>query len=210
MTRYGFIEETYFTFSFSPIPNDEGGIGGLFCACTEDTAQVVSRRRLRCLGELGAQLVEAKSTPQACELTAKALANHPHDVPFALIYLASPDGHHAQLVAHAGIQPGLVASPMEVDLGAAVNQPGQWPFRDVPAQGLDLKDLAERFGNLPGTPWPEPATTAMLLPISHSSQKEPVAFLVAGISPRRQFDDEYRDGRRPPSSTTSAMSFAPR
>ncbi len=193
MTRYGFIEETYFTFSFSPIPDDEGGIGGLYCACTEDTAQVVSRRRLRCLAELGAQLVEAKSTPQACELTAKALANHPHDVPFALIYLASSDGHQARLVGHAGIQPGLVASPMEVDLEAATTRPGQWPFRDVPAQGLVLKDLAERFGNLPGTPWPEPATTAMLLPISHSSQKEPVAFLVAGISPRRQFDDEYRE-----------------
>lgn len=44
--RRGFIEETYFTFSYSPVLDDEGGVGGLFCACVETTGTVLGRRRL--------------------------------------------------------------------------------------------------------------------------------------------------------------------
>ncbi len=32
MERNQFLEETYFTYSYSPIPDDEGGVGGVFCA----------------------------------------------------------------------------------------------------------------------------------------------------------------------------------
>jgi PAS domain S-box-containing protein len=44
MQRHGYTEETYFTWSYSPIPDDDGGIGGLFCACTEDTSEVIAKR----------------------------------------------------------------------------------------------------------------------------------------------------------------------
>jgi signal transduction histidine kinase/ActR/RegA family two-component response regulator len=44
MERNGFPEETYFTWSYSPIYDDAGGIGGLFCACTEETGYVAAER----------------------------------------------------------------------------------------------------------------------------------------------------------------------
>ncbi len=44
MERNGYPEETYFTWSYSPIPDDAGGIGGLFCACTEETQHVLAER----------------------------------------------------------------------------------------------------------------------------------------------------------------------
>ena len=50
MERYGYPEETYFTFSYSPVPDDDGSIGGVFCACTEETERVLSERRLRFSG----------------------------------------------------------------------------------------------------------------------------------------------------------------
>src|SRR3990172_7318016 len=53
MERNGYPEETYFTFSHSPIREDDGGIGGVFCACREDTARVLSQRRMKSLRELG-------------------------------------------------------------------------------------------------------------------------------------------------------------
>ena len=40
LERNGYTEDTYFTWSYSPIPDDSGGIGGLFCACTEETQRV--------------------------------------------------------------------------------------------------------------------------------------------------------------------------
>ncbi|HEY8355892.1 MAG TPA: ATP-binding protein, partial [Ramlibacter sp.] len=44
MERNGFPEDTWFTWSYSPIYDDEGRIGGLFCACTEETARVAAER----------------------------------------------------------------------------------------------------------------------------------------------------------------------
>ena len=45
MERNGFSEETWYTFSYSPIRDDEGQIGGMFCSCMETTAQVLAERR---------------------------------------------------------------------------------------------------------------------------------------------------------------------
>jgi PAS domain-containing protein len=45
-------EETYFTFSYSPIRDDDGSIGGIFCACNETTGRVLGERRLRTLRDL--------------------------------------------------------------------------------------------------------------------------------------------------------------
>jgi signal transduction histidine kinase len=42
MERNGFPEEAYFTWSYSPIYDDDGRIGGLFCAVTEETAHVAA------------------------------------------------------------------------------------------------------------------------------------------------------------------------
>src|SRR5687767_9509956 len=44
MERHGYAEETYFTWSYSPIVDESGAIGGLFCACTEETPRVLAER----------------------------------------------------------------------------------------------------------------------------------------------------------------------
>jgi signal transduction histidine kinase len=44
MERNGYPEDTWFTWSYSPIHDDQGGIGGLFCAVTEETAAVLAER----------------------------------------------------------------------------------------------------------------------------------------------------------------------
>ena len=47
INRRGFIEETYFTFSYSPILEDNGNVGGVFCACTETTEKVLAARKIK-------------------------------------------------------------------------------------------------------------------------------------------------------------------
>jgi PAS domain S-box-containing protein len=44
MERHGYSEDTYFTWSYSPIPDERGKVGGLFCACKEETATVLAER----------------------------------------------------------------------------------------------------------------------------------------------------------------------
>ena len=45
MTRRGYPEQTWFTFSYSPLREASGAIGGMFCVCTETTAMVLAERR---------------------------------------------------------------------------------------------------------------------------------------------------------------------
>lgn len=44
MRRKGYDEPTWFTFSYSPVRDETGAIPGMFCACTETTAQVLGER----------------------------------------------------------------------------------------------------------------------------------------------------------------------
>jgi PAS domain S-box-containing protein len=44
MERHGYTEDTYFTWSYSPIIDETGGIGGVFCACKEETATIQAER----------------------------------------------------------------------------------------------------------------------------------------------------------------------
>jgi PAS domain S-box-containing protein len=59
MWRNGHAEQTWFTFSFSPLRDETGSIVGMFCACTETTAQVVAEAKLRKLNETLEERVEA-------------------------------------------------------------------------------------------------------------------------------------------------------
>ena len=43
-TRHGFPEETWFSWSFGPIRDESGGVGGLFNTCHEDTQHVLAER----------------------------------------------------------------------------------------------------------------------------------------------------------------------
>ena len=45
MERHGFPEDTWFTWSYSPIYDESGRVGGLFCAVTEDTPRVLAERQ---------------------------------------------------------------------------------------------------------------------------------------------------------------------
>jgi PAS domain S-box-containing protein len=44
MTRKGYEEQTWFTFSYSPLRGDDGLVAGMFCACVETTDTVLAER----------------------------------------------------------------------------------------------------------------------------------------------------------------------
>src|SRR5262249_25255653 len=187
-------EEGYFTFSYSPIRDDSGAVGGIFCACYETTGRVIGERRLQTLRDLGRTVMEAKAVEEACEITARTLASNPADIPFALIYLLADEARRARVVATTGLEAGSAAAPDRIDLSEGAEQPATWPLRqafDTAAVEL-VSDLAARFGPLPGGPWPESSEAALILPIAAPGQAHPTGLLVAGLSPRRVVDVDYR------------------
>ena len=58
MQRRGFVEETHFSFSYTPVFEEDGQVSGFFCPCTEITRQVLAERALRRSEERQAFLVK--------------------------------------------------------------------------------------------------------------------------------------------------------
>src|SRR5262245_41978007 len=193
MERYGYADETYFTFSYSPAPDDAGGVGGVFCAVTEDTARVLGARRLKTLRDLGERsLAEAKTVEQACRAAAGTLADNLHDVPFSLIYLLEEDARAARIGGAVNLPAGTKARPSTGSIGSGDDV---WGFSRVieTSQSQIVEDLEERFGRLPAGPWTDDWTKrALASPLAKAGAQELSAgFLVAGISPRLAFNDDY-------------------
>jgi signal transduction histidine kinase len=187
--RSGYLEETYYTFSYSPIRDESGRPSGIFNACTDGTGRVLSDRRMKMLREMA---VGATTLDEAARHSADILGRTPRDIPFALVYLLDNDGKHLQLAAHAGLDPGSPASPLTVDI-AEPDGPA-WPLVGVTRRGSSVlvEDLDRRFDCLPTEPWDEAAHQAMLLPITRPGGNQAAGVLVLGISPRRAFDNDYR------------------
>ncbi|RIK37933.1 MAG: hypothetical protein DCC55_22700 [Chloroflexi bacterium] len=194
LDRNNYLEECYFTFSYSPIRDESGGVGGVFCAVTETTERVIGERRLRTLRELAARASDAKAAEEAGKMAVETLANNPADLPFVLLYLLDAGGQHATLAGAAGLTPGTPASSQRINLDTAEVGNRHWPWAEVIRSGRPalITDLLERFGPLPGGIWPDSPQNAFILPIMAPTEAQPIGLLVAGISPRREWDDDYR------------------
>jgi len=187
--RNGYLEECYFTFSYSPIGDEAGAVGGIFTAVTETTGRVLSERRLRTLRLLSEATAGARSPEEACRMAGKTLSRNRADLPFALVYLIEDEGRAARLQGWAGIAPGTPASPVLLDLSA--NSPWRAEEVAVLGQPLLVKGLVRRLGPLPAGPWADPPDAALIQPFG-SGQAAPTGFVICGLSPRRALDDDYR------------------
>ncbi len=192
MDRKGFREETYFTFSYSPIRDDAGAIGGILVTCQETTGQIQGERQLQMLRDLGAEGFEAKSVEVACRTAARILAKNDADIPFALIYLFRKGATEADLIATAGMD-GYEGPGKPARLTAASADATGWPLAAArqPGSFVVVKDLAARFGPMPRGHWGTPPEQAVVLCLAGAGEAEPYGLLVAGVSPLRVFDEHY-------------------
>jgi PAS domain S-box-containing protein len=190
--RHGYQEETYFTFSYSPLPDDEGNVGGLFCVVTEETQRVVGERRLRLLRETAAAMAESRTPSQVWESAARCLSNSRRALPFTLIYVLDADGKTLTKAAETGFTTAHPAAPVSV----SVDDPDEavWPFRRVikTGQAILVENLSSRFTGLPKGQWNDEPKCAILLPIAQQGPPRLSGVFVAGLNPYRRFDDEYR------------------
>jgi len=191
MERSGYPEETYYTFSYSPIPDDDGGVGGIICANTDDTRRVIGERQLQLLRELAAATVDARTVEQACRHTARALASDARDLPFALLYFGAADSHSLTLCGTAGMARGHPAAPETLALDAPSPWPIEGALRDQRAQLV--RGLGTHFNaDFPTGAWDEPPEQAAVIRIPARGDTGRSGVLIAGLNPYRLFDDDYR------------------
>jgi signal transduction histidine kinase/DNA-binding NarL/FixJ family response regulator len=192
MQRGDHLEETYYSFSYSPIRDESGGVGGLFCPSNDTTPKVLGARRLRSLSELAGGAYAGRMTDAACAMVAAALAKNPDDVPFALLYLANPDGTQAVLKQTVGFENGgEFLSPRLVDLKAGGSSSVLWPLAEVFGKRTTKCIPVGRFDAFPRGPANQRVSEAMILPVVSRGDDKPLGVLIAGMNPTRKADLEY-------------------
>lgn len=185
--RNGFGEETYFSFSCSPVRDESGGVGGVFTSVIETTKKVICERRLRVLAELAD--VTAATEADAVHRCLDLLQAHATDIPVALLYRLHGNDQRAVLQGTANVDRGAPAAPDIVERGA-----GPWPFAEL-AQGRSrlLRDLPALIAETLHSPWNDAIHAALVAPIAPGAEQEFHAAIVLGASPRQELDAEYED-----------------
>lgn len=173
LERSGFPEETYHSFSYSPLYDQDGSVGGLLCVVTEDTARVLARRRLETLQALGATLAGASDRASVVGAVEAALQGNRRDFPFVAISLENTSDPE---------DPSLIAPTADL-----------FP-EDVDERG-SIISLPEDTG-LPRGDWDHAPTKAVAISIPGSAGGGKSGALLLGLNPYRGDDPGILDFAR--------------
>ena len=184
--RSGYPEESYHTFSYSPLRDDDARIVGMLCVVSEDTERVIGERRMATLRDLGSDPNVVRTEREMLDFAADQLARNPHDLPFTLTYLFADDGN-AQLAGASGVAVGHPAAPEILPSSG----PSVWPVEKSARGEPELIEFVGGSLDLPTGAWLEPPTRALVLPLSQQGGA-PLGFLVAALNRYRRLDDGYR------------------
>jgi signal transduction histidine kinase/CheY-like chemotaxis protein len=189
LERSGYPEETYHTFSYSPLSTSDGRIVGMLCVVMEDTVRVIGERQLASLSTLSGALAGAISKEDVFASIERGLS-HQKDMPCTLTYLLDEDGARLRLVARTGIDADHPVAFPVIDPAAAH---AAWPIQQIleTNRSATVENLPQHFPDLPPGCWDRPPTHARLVPIARQGQDKPVGIFIAALNPYRQFDAFY-------------------
>jgi signal transduction histidine kinase/CheY-like chemotaxis protein len=189
LERSGYPEETYHTFSYSPLVGEDMAVAGILCVVTEGTDRVVGERRMATLRDLGSELAASRTEDEVFAAVRQHVGRNGRDLPFTLIYLRGDDSV-ARLVCTTGIVAAHPAAPPVIDLAAPETV---WPVGELLAGNtVVIGDLATRFEQLPMGDWTTPPTHAVGVPLAQQGQEGPAGFVIAALNPYRPLDDRYQ------------------
>ncbi len=191
LERSGFSEETYHTFSYSPLADDSGATTGMLCVVAEVTERVIGERQLATLRDLGATFAAARTRAEVMRGLESCLSAGARDVPFALVYVIDGGGAPRLAALHdPGLQFAAAGAP------ADPGQSADWVVLQG-AQGrpvlVDVDRIAAALGaRAPQADRRAAPRQALIAPIASAEGGRPVGYLVAGLNPHRLFDSAYQ------------------
>ena len=189
LERSGYPEETYHTFSYSPLANDRGEVIGMLCVVTEETERIIGERRLSSLRDLASEIGGKHTQAEVLAAVERQLGTNLKDLPFTLTYLFDDDGK-ARLACSTGVASGHPIAPAIIDPTAAA---AEWPAGEllVRRSVFTVDALDRRFDHIPSGAWDKAPREAVVAPIARQGQDNPAGFLVAGINPFRRLGQGY-------------------
>ncbi|MGZ8313719.1 MAG: ATP-binding protein [Telluria sp.] len=190
LERYGYREECYFTFSYSPIWGPDSSTG-VFISVLETSQRVVNERRLRTLSELAAAVARGRGELAYAAL-ADSLAVNLYDLPCTALYLVDSHRAFATLAFETGVANGCTAAPAQVCLKPRDGRRG--PVARAFDTGVPQEfDAAEVLApDAVCGVWPEPPRVFIAYPLVPPGASHPCGIFVAGVNPRQALDSAHR------------------
>jgi signal transduction histidine kinase len=183
LSRSGYLEETYISFSFAALPDDQDRPSGIFCTATENTGRVIAQRQIECLRRLAAQSASADSPESVCATAAATLEDQAADVPFGLVYLVDAEGAQATLVRDFGLERLPPSAALSAHLGSAPD-----PFCLATAAARKEPVLIEGIEALIGSSLRRKSLVprrALAIPLASAASRELSGILVVGLNRMR-------------------------
>jgi signal transduction histidine kinase len=190
LVRSGYLEETYLTFSFAAIEDDDGNPSGIFCTATENTGHIITGRQLDCLGRLASHCACAESPAAACYLAAQALEGQRRDVPFAILYLLDSTGSRIESIATSGLSSLPAGVP---GLGSLDQMANPWQLATAVSSHTPL--LVDGITDIIGPSLAKPEVVpkqALVTPFADSDPDAPRCVLITGVNPMRPVEESRR------------------
>jgi PAS domain S-box-containing protein len=188
LERSGYPEESYHTFSYSPLRDDAGTVVGMLCVVSEETERVIGERRMATLRDLGSDPSVVRTEEETLDFAGRQLDRNRRDLPFTLTYLFG-DGGTARLAGSTGIVAGHPAAPAALMAG---DPDPVWPVATLLRGESALVSLVSaRFAALPAGAWSEPPIQALVAPLAQQGGP-PYGFVVAALNRYRSLDEGYR------------------
>ncbi|KAH7313750.1 aerobic respiration control sensor protein arcB [Stachybotrys elegans] len=211
--RHGLLEETFYSWSWTPLYGGTDTILGFYNAPFETTSAVISQRRTETITRIGELTAQSKTVKQFWPAVLAGLMDNHFDVPFALLYSVgdAEDGDHSSVSSGStmslktchlegaiGVPEGHIAAPPHLDLKRS--REGFVPsFREAMRTReptlLHTRDATLPEALLDGIDWRgfgDPCREAIIFPVRPTNGDAVLAFLVLGVNPRRPFDSKYK------------------
>lgn len=174
MKRYGYVEECYFDFTFTPIYGESGKVDGIFNAVIETTYRVINERRAAFIRRFSASLNSAKNPDELFDILRAELTNEVQDIPFSGYFIKKETGWEQSFLVHASENPE--APNFFTCIPDLLN-----PFHFQNIKNSFFLDIE--------SPWPEEVEDACYIPVLFNGELH--GGFILGVSSRLEFNDEY-------------------
>jgi PAS domain S-box-containing protein len=192
MERNNYPEETYYTFSYTPIPGDKGGTAGMICANTDDTKRIINERALQTLRDLGKLHYTEQITKEIYTKAAQILANNNKDFPSGIFYEVDESKMQAKPIAWVGKKEDYDSVFPQLVLIDTPEEGSKNLCRAIHRNEIMLTENNGRRPNAPKGFWPIPPKQFLHIPIKLSNTKLPSVVLSIGLNPFRKYDEDYQ------------------
>jgi hypothetical protein len=190
LNRNGFIEETYFSSNFTPIPDENHTINGVFCTLRETTAEVLNKRRGKLLAQLSESVSQAQTMDDILKGAISIFKTAERDIPYATVYMLSKNLKKAERVAHIGLPDNHEMVPNQIDLTVHdyhANSFNKAIFsndiivlnHNEPLKDNEVEEFKGKISN------------SLLFPVRQKAGTDPVAILMIGLNPYLELADSY-------------------